>query len=261
MKPTIDAANANLEMEANAFETLLLAIYLVPYQIANLNHFIALTKLADFYQALKIVSSSLTAVLWKSPDFVKVVPKNIELVLNLAVKLRQPIIFDECFIHAVGTPGTSGSSWSEVEQLATRSLIRLKTLELREKIGDISLQILDVQNGCHGSGSTGINAQTERNVCDAVADAAFMSQPCISPWNQAEFFRLLYERIIQLDDEGGRLAPLRGAIQELLENKLRLQFAEDFQTIVGKNGRYKEKFLCTTISDEELPWDTNESDW
>ncbi|PVH87079.1 hypothetical protein DL98DRAFT_355713, partial [Cadophora sp. DSE1049] len=88
------------------FETMLSAVYLKPYVIDSCHLFLSLTKLADFYCTLPVVSRTLDIAFHISPKFIQEIPRYRCKIFTAAVKLRNKILFKESLIWVVGP-------WSE----------------------------------------------------------------------------------------------------------------------------------------------------
>lgn len=82
-------------------QSLLCAIYSRLYTISSFTHFQDLVRLADFYCALPIVSNSLYAALWRSPNFVSQIGNQALPILKLSKKLRHPLLFREAMVYFV----------------------------------------------------------------------------------------------------------------------------------------------------------------
>ncbi|KAF7903496.1 uncharacterized protein EAF01_006545 [Botrytis porri] len=103
----------DIEGEIEGFRQLLCAMYSTPYTIKDFEELSTLTRIADFYCALPIVSATLTGALIDSPIFLKrevedpsactkdQLAEDYDSMIFLAQKLRNPILFRECLVHIV----------------------------------------------------------------------------------------------------------------------------------------------------------------
>ena len=91
----------NTTGEQLAMDKLLCAIHNKAYAISGFKEFQDLVRLADFYCALPVLSTSLYAILWNSPNFVAQIGYHPLPMLKLAKKLRHPVLFRESMIHFV----------------------------------------------------------------------------------------------------------------------------------------------------------------
>ncbi|TGO87755.1 hypothetical protein BPOR_0206g00130 [Botrytis porri] len=95
----------DIEGEIEGFRQLLCAMYSTPYTIKDFEELSTLTRIADFYCALPIVSATLTGALIDSPIFLKrevedpsactkdQLAEDYDSMIFLAQKLRNPILF------------------------------------------------------------------------------------------------------------------------------------------------------------------------
>jgi len=99
------ANGSSEQFEISAMQNILCAVYNKPYVIASYAEFANIVRLADFYCALPMVSSSLYTVLWNSPEFIEQILAFADSVLRLSKKLRHPILVNSqeiIFISATG---------------------------------------------------------------------------------------------------------------------------------------------------------------
>ncbi|KAF4635670.1 hypothetical protein G7Y89_g2430 [Cudoniella acicularis] len=127
-EPTAKAiAKAQItSMEIENFRILLCAMYNRPYQIDDTVRLFGLVRVADFYRALPVVSSTLTGALVNSRIFhlktENLISKDFKShfqlcapqILALAKKLRHSALFREAFIHVVSL----WSSFADEKDLA-----------------------------------------------------------------------------------------------------------------------------------------------
>lgn len=85
-----------------AFENIIKAIYRQPYTLKSTEVLKNMTEQADFHCCLPVVSNSLYAAFYRSPDFLANVNKDRELLLLLAYKLRHVELFNDCIILISG---------------------------------------------------------------------------------------------------------------------------------------------------------------
>lgn len=96
------------EVQYELFRKLLCAIYTRPYTIMSCEELEDLTNLADFYRALPILSATIVTALIGSPIFTRKNKYSTEFALRahellfIAEKLRNKVLWTECFVHVVG---------------------------------------------------------------------------------------------------------------------------------------------------------------
>jgi hypothetical protein len=93
------------------------------------------TKLADFYRALPVVSNALHSVFFGNLEFLSSIPENRVALLEASFKLRNKVLFKECYVHVQ-------SPWNKPR------LVNLKEKKLRDLATEgrhkLTPQILDM---------------------------------------------------------------------------------------------------------------------
>ena len=79
--------------EATAFFRILCAMYNKPYVLGEMFDLQRMTRQADYYCALPVVSASLSTAFWHSPKFLKLVQRVPAWFLPDAQKLRHAVLF------------------------------------------------------------------------------------------------------------------------------------------------------------------------
>ncbi|KAL3419781.1 hypothetical protein PVAG01_08279 [Phlyctema vagabunda] len=103
------------DAEEAAFQSLLYAMYGRLYMIKTVEEFAILVRLADFYCSLPVLSATVMGALLLGDFFQqRKEPRNFfanPILLALAIKIRQPVLFREFFVHVVaeGDPNILGS--------------------------------------------------------------------------------------------------------------------------------------------------------
>ncbi|TVY39027.1 hypothetical protein LSUB1_G004582 [Lachnellula subtilissima] len=94
--------DAKLQIEG--FQILMCAIHSTPFTIAidGIEELDTATTLADYYRALPILSTAVSAVLFSRPDLLFEIPKYCLRLLSISKKLRIAVLFHECLIFACG---------------------------------------------------------------------------------------------------------------------------------------------------------------
>ncbi len=242
--------------QREAFRKLLCAMYNRPYRFDDVAEFETITSLADFYGALPILSGTLSGALLGSPmlkrdpdpgqraynDFARKAGR----IIFMAKKLRHTALFRECFIHLAGNLhdmeylGEDAASLKEDKQLwllLTEGHNQVRGLLLRAH------QALIVST---------LQRYWSPGPLPKIKDEA--------PEESAAFFKSLKEQLTNHISRGvdePHIKQLFVAVDELMRNNLVLD-----QTGSGSGeGPYKWCFLCTDIRDEDIPWDTEETDW
>lgn len=204
-----------------------------------------MTKIADYYCALPILSAALTGALFGSPLFNRSPHPFTKISYDLiftAEKLRHAALFCECFVHIVGTrvdgpsPGDGHDLLESDPEL--RSMISTAHVDLCRMLLEFNQELFMVVL------SDG-NIEWKQNL-DSV----------LGPTQNAKLYRHLKHEI-----EDG-LSPsdyphLFQALGELFKNN----HAFDQTGFGAGQGPYSRYFLCANIEDEDMPWDSSEVDF
>lgn len=232
--------------KAVMFQYLLCAMYNRPWTITRVEEIERLTRIADFYRALPILSASLTTALLKSPLFEKrpvSVPNqrafadDAVLALLLAKKLRNTTKFREAFIHVVGFfDRNMAPAWAEHPDLE-----RLVVSEA----GSLNYKVMTVLQ--HLVMAPDLLLETRRANIHPDVD--------LNPIHDVEFFRRLADYIKNRISKPPDVIRLLSLLSGLLESNLVLDHRTD--QVFGVT-IYDSHFLCAEIADQDLPWDANE---
>jgi hypothetical protein len=232
------------------------------------------TSATDFFDALAlpVVSGTLGGALLKCPIFEgdeddcdesnEFVCRADE-VIFVAKKLRHPVLFRECFVHLVARLHDQDYMEKSLPNLRAdndiwrlliegQSRLRRRILQTQQYVLMSRLTSgykLDLKT--FGSGQFDYSKHPERLDCD-------------NPEESASFFRCLLEEYkpfsIRAKDpwfEDEKLGDLLFHLESLLESKLVL----DRTGFGAGQGPYESCFLCTDLSDADMPWDSAQVDW
>lgn len=237
--------------EITAFKNMLSAMYNRPYMIENPDDILAVTKLADFYCALPIVSATLTGALLGSPIFKlqhmgKRSYTDMEIMapflLGAAFKLRHKVLFRESFVHVVS---------------------QLSKIKRGKKVNGIPPPLLNptlqalIRNAYTRMLERILTANQVLN--NRIISCPFRLGPMYptstDPTENAEWFRAIKNQILFTSFEPD--ADLESHLDAVLKNNLVLD-----QTEFGPGELlYEKRFLCGNIADRDMPWDPAETDW
>ncbi|TGO50541.1 hypothetical protein BCON_0181g00080 [Botryotinia convoluta] len=245
-----------LEEETEALRKLLCAIHSKNYRIETADELKSLTRLADYYCALPVVSATLTGALFKSSMFKDsptiyntqecVCHNDCAALLLLARKLRHGALFRECLIYTVGRwnslPDLERDIIKEDQELYT--LVRIKLSFLYETLAKTQGALL--------------SALCEEKVeLYKIVECNYSSR--LIGGSVSMYRALCNEHSFDSLSEKEETKELGDLILSLLKNNLALGcIGEDS----GKgDGVFEYTFLCTEIEDDEFPWDLEEMDW
>lgn len=233
-------------------------MYNRPYTIDSGNDLLILTRQADFYCALPIVSATLSAALiegklFKELDWSKKTENDrdfeegcffmiMERLLYMGLKLRHRLLFRECFIHIVGLwQHHKNKSAKIMRDPVVRLLVEKAHAELNTKIlkvfqSALFIALKDPQK----------LPKQEKEV---------LSGDFGSPEQTAQFWRLALIRATVRTDWDESDFPKR-PIKILLASNL----VFDRTGFGAGEGIYERVFLCADIADEDMPWE-DAVDW
>ncbi|KAL2070506.1 hypothetical protein VTL71DRAFT_13532 [Oculimacula yallundae] len=271
--------------ESEAFGKYLCALYTRPYVIKSCKELTVMTRIADYYCTLPILSSSLTAALFKSPVFDVGDPlvgdekslDSFEAMISISQKLHHAELFRECFIQIVSLwrPGNIRSCELLERDSQLFTLIQSAYLNLAEDVLRVQRDVMfaSLENKLLTINITELLVSLVRN---------YEPENVTNPLRNASYFRKLkeaIERIINNHTFGSDIAEallqdkehlrtselwqrLMESIKDLLMNNLRFTKPRDLSVEHPYYGSvYGDEFLCATISDEDLPWDRTVVDW
>jgi hypothetical protein len=238
-----------------AFSKLLSAIYGQPYCLSSCEEFITITSLARFYVALSALSKSLHAANLHrdSLGFRLDIPYCSKIILAAAAELRHSDLFRDALIFSLGPFKNPAyrhmpdldSKLVKVCKNAYKSLCA-KIAEAHSAILDASVQFEDYRT----------IQEIDKDVA-RIADSRGYTQSSCGYMPLPLYYRKLVRKEGLFDDVQqnypGKIANL---LWPLMENNLAFYPAGEIK------GRYKDTyFLCVTIDDEDLPWDTTQIEW
>ncbi|KAL2070505.1 hypothetical protein VTL71DRAFT_13531 [Oculimacula yallundae] len=234
-------------MEVQCFTHLLCAFYSQPYYLDTPDELRITARLADFYCALPVLSATLTAAFMKGKLFGEnglIFMQESRDLIKLAKKLRNPALFRECFVHQVG-------QYERDSHIKDREIKKLIVREYNKTCD----RIMRTQ--------TKLILPISTNLIDIKRDMAEFLRCNVDPTRSPRLFRTLKWQVdsSSMIYEGPAsyqlLRELSDALCQLMVNNLRLD-RSGFG--LGKSGE-DDYFLCAQINDDEMPWDSTETDW
>jgi hypothetical protein len=233
--------SGNLREETLTFHKILYAIYAEPYNLDSFEELERLTAMADYYCVLRIVSRSIDAALRRSPVLVRKLRKHAFRGMELAEKLRNTTLFEDCLILSIG-PWNSPSFEYAVcdDDKLYRIAVRARN-SIAGKLDSIHRSLLD-------------EATKSKEVGKELMDVAKEAQ---QEGRTGSVQLALYYRLLSKSDVLGSASPTRTQIDSLLENQLNLIHG-------GKAGKekFESYFLCSPDENANfIPWDDEDTDW
>ncbi|TGO67895.1 hypothetical protein BELL_0863g00030 [Botrytis elliptica] len=248
--------------EIEGFRQLLCAMYSSPYTIRDVEELSTLTRIADFYCALPIVSATLTSAFLDSSIFSKrqveepnactkdQLAEDCDSMIFIAQKLRNSVLFRECLIHIV-------ANWKDTKNFKfhrTRNDDTICCLIESELSQLYELTIMSQHTLWVAAIVTQLSPgapELTKVLADAEKDHISFER---EPKKAVTFWKNLSAKLAQV---GGAACFLQSKLEPLLASSLVLDRTNDGPG----EGCYKHCFLCTEIADNELPWDTTPADW
>ncbi|KAF7943897.1 uncharacterized protein EAE97_005967 [Botrytis byssoidea] len=207
-------------------------IYRIPFEI-NPEQLIELAKLANYYRCLPAASNNLYACFSMSPNFD--IHKARDLIES-AYKLRQPLLFRDCVIFIAGTMQRMSPLLYQDKNLNTQQALQQVLMAVRNKIFENHLEAQEAMYT--KAGSSRELFKTMKEISIKVLEQDFFCQPY--------FYRKLLDREEEFFED----------LNDVLSGNLQL----DNSAMAGV-GYFDYHFFCADLSDEDLPWDTTETDW
>jgi hypothetical protein len=239
-----------VQKELRAFEKIVSSMYNLSFEIDCAEELGDMTRLADFYLALPVLSTSLYRVLWASKGLMKDMfsheTQAARTVLRLAKKLRQPILFRDALTITVGNLGPDYNSKNDPFK-DDEDLSKI-VLQAHHRLCQLKLNA-DYLTG-HGRVYDG-----DANIWQSIMELGKFNERPDDHMSGADFYRKILETLRYFNDSEVTEAAI-SALEALVENNLGLTNEYYRKHCGGATGWM---FLCTSIEDEDLPWDPNET--
>lgn len=222
-----------------------------------------MTKIADFYCSLPILSTTLTAALFDSPIFKRdskdsFREKSYE-VIFAAKQLRHHALFRECFVHIVGT--WVDGFWGWTDYLDPDKLHRNRHQHGQDRLKNVP-ELFALISASHIDLCRLLLIANQELILEPVklpetekrwerAKILKESWPRkFQPTQNAEYYRDIYEHLSDIaDPEGDDVHAALNPLYDLMTSNLAL----DKTGWRSGEGYYSTYFLCANISDEEMP--------
>ena len=202
-----------------------------------------MTKHAEYYCALPILSISLWGPLVNSPGLVPNIGPTACHTLIAAYKLRHKQLFNDSFIHVLGP-------WKTPRYHQLKDL-EPKLFQMAEAAhGKMRLQLLKVQQGMFEIfADVNGNLKDTANTMVGLAKVAHDKNKGVA---LPQYFRLCYDQKYK-SDEGQK------AVRKLLGPLLKKNLVLDKSTNRAGQGPFKDFFLSFQV--DKYPWDESQIDW
>jgi hypothetical protein len=229
----------------------MLAFYNQTFSLESCNQLATMTSFARFYMALPVLSNSLsTALLHKdSRCMVESIMCNEAKMISIAAELRHQVLFRDAVVLAVGYWRVDiYKLCSQLKNTKICKLVRNTHNALWAQIGRFQTSLLELdfpeitwQEMKDIAGRSCARFEIDEHGYDG-------SSLCLP---------LYYHNLYKIEASDEHLTEvLRTLIEPLLVNELILPVSEQRAELWRSN-----YLLCSTIEDDDLPWDTTETDW
>ncbi|TGO46213.1 hypothetical protein BCON_0337g00020 [Botryotinia convoluta] len=215
------------DLDIVAFENIIMSMYQKPYEITSTAHLQEITTSADFYRCLPVVSNSLYSAFFRSPGFLADIKENREILLELSCKLRHRELFNDCLVLISGYwPPDQLAFSTKIEDTRLAKLAE----NVHNRVG--TLQARTIQNI--------LRMKSTPHAGDDLRAAVFGTGSSLVKYH------VKLQKSILLPD----------TIDDITKNNLKLN-----TSAVAGEGEYIHNFLCIELKEEDIPWDTTETDW
>ncbi|KAF5869782.1 uncharacterized protein Bfra_010982 [Botrytis fragariae] len=202
------------------------------FTLTSFNDINFLAKVADFYGALPVVSRTLDTVFFRSPKFIERIPDNAGSLLKIAYQLRNQTLYKECMIHVAGR-------WKSDPCISEDDMdLRIRVLAAYGNICD------KLVTANHELLRPIALFRPEHVMHQELRSFVFQYSPSL-----AAYYRNFYDKHYD------------GDIDKILTKVLASNLILDPSKLGAGQGKFKNYFLCTEITDKELPWNEEEEDW
>jgi hypothetical protein len=222
------------------------ALYSEPITIRTVAQLCLVTKLSDFYRMLPVISNALHGVFYGNHALVSTIAENSVAMLEASHKLRNKVLFRECYVHVMNP--ASQPKYLSMPNGDLKNLCIAGQQKLHALLNELQVEILLLE--MKDSGNNGFLAGTSR---------AKKSPHSFMMTGQKIALPHYYKHLLQyaLPGEPSTGHRIRALFQALLQNKLVLDRSGE----KAGDGIYKDSFLCFELTDQELPWDVNQRVW
>lgn len=224
-------------------------MYNRPYTVDYVFEIVDLTRLADYYCALPIVSATLNSALLGCRPFRrdatevtrKMIIQEAPVILRASMKLRHRPLFRESFIHVVGM-------WDPDDKI-----FQVEAIEECNEL--MSLIAREYQRLCKRIIQTQQLIMSNKQACTVAQKMAEKNMSFKLPGTMNARFYHCLERTLRTEPVVPKI--IMDSLRELLVNNLDL----DRGSFPSREGPSQERFLCANMSDEDFPWDPEETDF
>ncbi|TVY46256.1 hypothetical protein LOCC1_G004347 [Lachnellula occidentalis] len=245
----------NPQSQVEAFNTIISALHNWPIDIKTSYQLCLVAEFADFYRVLPLMSNALHGVFFENHELIKSIPTDCVALIQAAYKLRNKLLFRECFIHVMG-PWTHPRS-ELLQEKKLRDLAAATYAKITAQIAAIQYQCL-IMTSTPPTGEGRRRQDLGREFGNMIMRPLLDFQDPVVEDEQL-IVPAYYRKLHNLGDVESNLLlkKLKALLNPFIKNFLVL----DRSGVGAGEGPYKNSFLCFELSDQELPWDIKQRVW
>jgi hypothetical protein len=223
-----------------AFMNVMNALTHKSLELARSADIIALTKLAELYGVLPVITIAIDAALFKTPSVFKDINEDPCNLLVAAYKLRHQALYNDCYILCLG-PNTK-PRYENIADATLRGLCAQTLQKFKSETGDLAMLTLDLL-------SSGTLVPTHKSkLLNIITLSRTVRGRNGGPFQLPAFIRCCSGFLVSATTkEKGRGATKKHKFVDIMQNGLQL----DSSASAG-DGIYSDYFLCSEVG--EFPW-------
>ncbi|KAF7917925.1 uncharacterized protein EAE98_009953 [Botrytis deweyae] len=235
-KPNDNVLSENTiwDMEVLVFIEMLNTLYRIPYKIWVARLFIV-TKMADYYCCLPAVSHNLFACFDQSDN--KYVAENAVRLLDIAYKLRQPLLFKDCLIYVAGYMPRDSENSPHVCNRVIFDVVMIVRNEINRRVVEAQ-QLLMLSKP----------SKERSRLLGHCWEIGF--EETKGKLSLPRYFRILAEHDSEFASILSNVLQCELRLPEEISHEAGARFLNDINN-----------FYCARLLDSDLPWDLTETDW
>ncbi|KAF7919806.1 hypothetical protein BELL_0052g00060 [Botrytis elliptica] len=235
-KPNDNVLSENTiwDTEVLVFIEMLNALYRIPYKIWVARLFIV-TKMADYYCCLPAVSNNLFACFDQSDN--EYVAENAVRLLDIAYKLRQPLLFKDCLIYVAGYMPRDSENSPHVCNRVIFDVVMIVRNEINRRVVEAQ-QLLMLSKP----------SKERSRLLGHCWEVGF--EETKGKLSLPRYFRILAEHDSEFASILSNVLQCELRLPEEISHEAGARFLNDINN-----------FYCARLLDSDLPWDLTETDW
>ncbi|CAG8959314.1 hypothetical protein HYFRA_00013084 [Hymenoscyphus fraxineus] len=247
--PDFSAYKGDKKKDSFAFERLLCAMYMKPYEIEDCEDLQSIVDLSDYYCALPVISRSLGTVLLRSRRFVHSIPRHSVKIHQLAVKLRHEALYRDSLMFIIGC----------IEEPKYDLLKAPLAENAKNRYNELVAYVFQVEQRLLQELLYAEEPESDM-LLELLKAAKYDPENLIDePYEMSIYFRRILNN--NCNFEGGFSGTSLDAVRKALENTTTLAQHVQVGHLSLEEPNDCEYFLCAEKVTGALPWDPEEVDW